>query len=226
MSLIAALTAHPDFAPVVAVDKPYRKLDFTAANTALPTVDLTDTEAFSAYVFGEMLDDNQFVGVGGYNEHRVIYRRSAHFGDYAEEGRCIHLGVDIWSDALTSVSAPLPGVVHSAAFNDNFGDYGPTIILRHRLGEYTFHTLYGHLSLASLDDIELGQAIAAGETFAAIGDFPENGQWPAHLHFQLITYLGEIKGDYPGVAALDERVGYLANCPDPNLILRIDALKG
>ncbi len=224
MSLIAALAAYPDFAPVVVVDKPYRKLDFTAANADLPALDLTDTDAFSKHVFGRMLDENQFVGVGGYNEHRVIYRRSAHFGDYAEEGRCIHLGVDIWANALTRVSAPLPGVVHSVAFNDSFGDYGPTIILRHILDEYPFHTLYGHLSLASLDNIEPGQAIATGETFAAIGDYPENGHWPAHLHFQLITYLGEIKGDYPGVAAIADRTGYLANCPDPNLILRIAEL--
>lgn len=224
MSLTAALTVYPGFAPVVVVNRPYRKLDFTAANVDLPTLDLADTDAFTEYVFGKMLEDNCFVGVGGYNEHRVIYRRSAHFGDYAEEGRCIHLGVDIWTDALTPVSAPLPGVVHSVAFNDSFGDYGPTIILRHTLDEYTFHTLYGHLTLASLDNIELGQTIAAGKTFAAIGDYPENGHWPPHLHFQLITYLGEIKGDYPGVAAIADRSGYLANCPDPNLILRIAEL--
>ena len=224
MSLIVALKAFPSFAPVVPSDKPFRRLDFTASNTDLPALDLTDTAAFSDYVFGKLLDDGQRVGVGGYDEHRVIYRRSAHFGDYAAEGRCIHLGVDIWAEAGTPVRAPLPGVVHSLAFNDNFGDYGPTIILRHELDGFTFHTLYGHLSLASLENVFAGKKIAAGASFAAIGNYPENGNWPPHLHFQLIADMGNYLGDYPGVASLAERSTFLANCPDPNLILRIEEL--
>lgn len=224
MPLIDALQTHPAFAPVVASDKPFRKLDFTANNADLPALDLTDTAAFTDYVFGKMLDNGQYVGVGGYDEHRVIYRRSAHFGDYAAEGRCIHLGVDIWAEALTPVCAPLPGVVQSAAFNDNFADYGPTIILRHELGSFEFHSLYGHLALASLENIFVGREIAAGEAFAAIGHYPENGNWPPHLHFQLITKLSGYHGDYPGVASLAERARYLDNCPDPNLVLRLAIL--
>ena len=224
MSLRNALSSLPSFAPIILTEKPFRKLDFTAANTDLPTLDLTDTEAFSGYVFGTLLDNNSCVGVGGYDEHRIIYRRSAHFGDYAGEGRCVHLGVDIWADVFTCVYAPLPGVVHSVAFNDNFGDYGPTIILRHELDGFTFHTLYGHLTLDSLQGRGEGDEIQAGERIAAIGNYPENGHWPPHLHFQLITDMGDHRGDYPGVASLAERGNYLANCPDPNLILRVGAL--
>jgi peptidoglycan LD-endopeptidase LytH len=224
MSLVSVLKASAGFSPVILTDQPFKKLDFTAANTDLPGIDLTDTEQFANYVFGTLLENGRYIGVGGYNEHRVIYRRSAHFGDYAEEGRCIHLGVDIWAEAGTAVYAPLPGVVHSLAFNDNFGDYGPTIILRHTLHGHTFHSLYGHLSLASLDGITVGQEIAAGERLATIGDFPENGHWPPHLHFQLMESMGEYHGDYPGVASLTERESYLANCPDPNLILRLPEL--
>lgn len=224
MSLIDALLAYSSFAPVVLTKKPLRKLDFTANNADLPALDLTDTRAFSDYVFGKMLDNGQFVGVGGYDEHRVIYRRSAHFGDYAAEGRCIHLGVDIWTEALTPVCAPLRSVVQSVAFNDNFADYGPTIILRHELRGCEFHSLYGHLTLASLENIFVGKEIAAGEAFTAIGNYPENGNWPPHLHFQLITDLSGFHGDYPGVASVAERQTYLENCPDPNLILRLAAL--
>ncbi len=224
MLLIDALQAHPFFAPVVPTNKPLRKLDFTASNADLPDLDLTDTAAFSDYVFGKMLGNGRYVGVGGYDEHRVIYRRSAHFGDYAAEGRCIHLGVDIWAEALTPVFAPLPGVVQSVAFNDNFADYGPTIILRHEVGGFEFHSLYGHLTLASLENIFVGREIAAGEGFTAIGNYPENGNWPPHLHFQLITELSGFHGDYPGVASVAERQTYLENCPNPNLILRLAAL--
>jgi len=224
MSLINALRTHHSFASVVAPEKPFRKLDFTAANTDLLSLDLTDTNAFSTYVFDTLLEDSRYLGVGGYDEHRVIYRRSAHFGDYAEEGRCIHLGIDIWTDALTPVYAPLPGVVHSVAFNNHFGDYGPTIILRHELDGVIFHTLYGHLTLDSLQGRAEGDFVEAGEQIAAIGNYPENGHWPPHLHFQLITDMGDYRGDYPGVASLAERGAYLANCPDPNLILRIATL--
>ncbi len=224
MSLVSALASVQEFHPVVAPGKPFRKLDFTAANTDLPALDLTDTEQFSDYVFGTLLENSRYIGVGGYNEHRVIYRRSAHFGDYAEEGRCIHLGVDIWSEAGTPVYAPLPGIVHSLAFNDTFGDYGPTIILQHELDGLTFHSLYGHLSLDSLNGMRPGQSIAAGTQIATIGNYPENGHWPPHLHFQLMETMSNLTGDYPGVASLAEREEYLANCPDPNLILRLAEL--
>lgn len=224
MSLTDALQAYPTFAPVVPTNKPLRKLDFTANDADLPALDLADTAAFSEYVFSKMLDNGQYVGVGGYDEHRVIYRRSGHFGDYAAEGRCIHLGVDIWTEAHTPVCAPLTGVVQSVAFNDNFADYGPTIILRHEVDGLEFHSLYGHLTLASLENIFVGREIAAGEAFTAIGNYPENGNWPPHLHFQLITELSGFHGDYPGVASVAERQFYLENCPNPNLILRLATL--
>jgi hypothetical protein len=42
------------------------------------------------------------------------------------------------------------------------GDYGPTIILEHRLDSIPFFTLYGHLSRPSLEGLEPGLAFAAG----------------------------------------------------------------
>lgn len=225
MSLRNALNACPSFSPVIVLEKPLRKLDFTTNNADLATLDLTNTEAFSTYVFGTLLENSRYVGVGGYDEHRVIYRRSAHFNDSAGEERCIHLGVDIWADAGTPVYAPLPGIVHSLAFNEGFADYGPTLIIRHELDGLIFHSLYGHLTLDSLQGRAEGDKIEAGERIAAIGNYPENGHWPPHLHFQLIMDMGDYRGDYPGVASLADRGTYLANCPDPNLILRIAELR-
>ena len=37
--------------------------------------------------------------------------------------------------------------------------------------------------------------------------------------------MGEYRGDYPGVCAPSERERWLAQCPDPTLLLRIAALK-
>jgi peptidoglycan LD-endopeptidase LytH len=218
-NLTDLLSTYAFFAPVVPL-APFRWLDFTASNADLPTLDLTDTHAFNDYVFATLLDNGRYTGVGGYNEHRVIYGRSSHF-DGSEAARCVHLGVDIWAPAGTPVRAPLAGRVHSFAFNDNFGDYGPAIILEHELAGFRFYTLYGHLTLASLDGLTEGRLVEAGEVFTAIGPFPENGHWPPHLHFQLITELGTWRGDYPGVCTLAERERYLQLCPDPNLLLRL-----
>jgi hypothetical protein len=49
----------------------------------------------------------------------------------------------------------------------------------------------------------------------------ENGNWPPHLHFQLIRDMQGWKGDYPGVAKFSERQQWLDNCPDPDTILQL-----
>jgi len=216
----------PFVAPVLPVDftnESYRVLDFTARNGELDAVDLTDTAAFTEYVFGKLRAAGAVVGVGGYNEHRVIYRRSAHFQQTAEP-RAIHLGIDLWAAAGTPVSAPLDGRVHSFRDNANFGDYGPTIILEHAVNGAILYSLYGHLSRASLVGLAEGQPVKAGQPIAEIGPFPENGDWPPHLHFQLMTDMRGLKGDFPGVCSLGERADYLSICPNPNDLLRIPGL--
>ncbi len=219
--LAQLLRQHPAFSAIVRNGKPYRKLDFTAGNIGLLTRDLSETIDFSNFVFDEMLSGSAFNGIGGYGEDRVIYRHRKHFTSDNEKPRSIHLGVDIWAEAGTPLYAPTDATVHSFAFNDHYGDYGPTIILAHELGPITFFTLYGHLSLNSLEGLFEGKSIAAGERFAAIGPYPENGDWPPHLHFQLIRDIGNHKGDFPGVCNAADRDYYLDLCPDPELILRI-----
>jgi very-short-patch-repair endonuclease len=137
----------------------------------------------------------------------------------ASEARRLHLGIDIWGAPYTKVMAPLDGIVHSFAFNNAFGDYGATVILTHHLDGLSFHSLYGHLSLNSLKNLHDGDVVRKGDVFAEFGIPFENGQWPPHLHFQLIMDLQGMKGDYPGVCKFSEREMYLANCPDPDLIL-------
>lgn len=220
--LAKILTGHSAFAQIVQNGKAYRQLDFTAANADLLNRDLSETGDFSRYVFDEMLANGSFNGIGGYGEDRVIYRHRKHFSTNAEKPRSIHLGVDIWAPAGTPLHAPLDGIVHSFAFNDHYGDYGPTIILAHELSGVTFFTLYGHLSLTSLEGMHKGQRIKAGQFFAAIGPYPENGDWPPHLHFQIIREMGSYQGDFPGVCHAADREYYLDLCPDPGLILRID----
>src|SRR5258708_19123945 len=96
-------------------------------------------------------------------------------------------------DEGSAIYAPLDGIVHSFRNNDVPLDDGPTIILQHTVehdgSSLTFFTLYGHLSLDSLDGLYEGKPIAAGSVLARIGDYPINGGWPPHLHVQIMTDL-------------------------------------
>ncbi|HEX5667377.1 MAG TPA: peptidoglycan DD-metalloendopeptidase family protein [Chitinophagaceae bacterium] len=193
-------------------------LDFTAANKELTGEIINDIDRFNGYIRLLLESKGALYGIGGYGEHRTVYARSRVFdAKDGEEPRRLHLGLDIWGKAGTAVYAPLDGAVHSLAFNDHYGDYGATIILSHSYRGHSFHTLYGHVSLADLT-LEEGTKISRGGVFAHFGEPQENGHWPPHLHFQMISNIGEAKGDYPGVCRYSEREQYLSNCPDPDLL--------
>ena len=194
-------------------------LDFTAANKELRDEVMTDTEIFSLYINNKLSAANAKYGIGGYNEDRILYNRYKQFA--GEEQRSIHLGIDIWAPADTKVYVPIGGTVHSFAFNNNFGDYGATIILQHQLDTVLFYTLYGHVSSKDLIQLQQGKYISRGELLAHIGEPKENGNWPPHLHFQIIEDMRIKQGDYPGVCSISEREKYLRNCPDADLILNM-----
>lgn len=212
-------------------DKLY-PFDFTAANQALNTAIITDTARFSQYVNKKLESHHAKFGIGGYNENRNLYKRSSLFSpvvsevstfgeDLAGLNRSIHLGIDIWGPAGTKVFLPVGGMVHSFAFNDNFGDYGATIIVQHQLDTIAFHTLYGHVSLNDIAQLHPGKYVNRGEVIAHFGESHENGNWPPHLHFQIIGDMNLKEGDYPGVCSMGDREKYLTNCPDPDLMLNM-----
>jgi peptidoglycan LD-endopeptidase LytH len=223
--LSALLRRHAaDFGPVLPVDlnaADVTRLDFSAQNPRLRDADLRDTVTFDQLVQALLAAAGARVGVGGYLENRVIYRRSPGlFGDTALPARSLHLGVDVWLPAGTPVLAPLAATIHSVADNDNFGDYGPTVILQHELEGTTFYSLYGHLGRAETAPLRAGQRLAQGQAFATVGPWPENGDWPPHLHFQLMADLQGRVGDFPGVALPAEQDYWAKLCPDPNLVLQ------
>ena len=196
--------------------------DFTTSNKTLSAETIADTAAFSDYVTNTLQQNNCRYGIGGYFENRVLYARSTHFNT-SDEPRTLHLGVDIWADAGTPVFAPFSGKIHSHADNNHFGDYGATIILEHSFYGLNFYALYGHLNRKSLEGLFPGKIIRQNEKIAEFGIAEENGNWPPHLHYQLMFDIEEKTGDYPGVCKLSEKEKYLQNIPDPNLILRFPA---
>lgn len=198
-------------------------IDLTDSNTHLQGLDVADTAAFSAFIDRTLREAGAALGVGGYGEDRAVYRSPLFRAD-GKESRSVHLAVDLWAPAGTPIYSPLEGTVHSFQNNRNPQDYGPTIILQHRLDELEFYTLYGHLSRTSLDGLQKGMNISKGMPIATLGAPDENGGWPPHLHFQVISDMLGKSGDFPGVSAPSESRYYLQLCPDPNLILRIHLL--
>ncbi len=227
------------FHPVINFNPSKEKLfhfDFTSSNKELATTDIADTQKFSEYIDTKLESHHAKFGIGGYNENRVLYKRSGlfkpsgpsnNFPITSGEGwgvagnRSIHLGIDIWGPAGTEVFVPVGGMVHSFAFNDNFGDYGATIIIQHQLDTIVFHTLYGHVSLDDIAQLHPGKYVNRGERIAHFGKPHENGNWPPHLHFQVIGDMNLKEGDYPGVCTIAESEKYLQNCPNPDLILNM-----
>ncbi len=219
------------FSPVVPFYPKTEKitsLDLSPANLFFSALNYESTPALSDFITEIRMAKGARYLVGGYGETRNMYRRSQLFDknlttdtNVIEEPRNIHLGIDIWGDEDTPVFAPMGGMVHSFANNNNFGDYGATIILQHQIDMFNFYTLYGHLALKDLAKVRSGQFITRGQNFAHFGKPTENGNWPPHLHFQLIIDIGNAVGDYPGVCKKSEALKFLENCPDPDSILNL-----
>ncbi|WP_460219729.1 peptidoglycan DD-metalloendopeptidase family protein [Psychroserpens sp. MEBiC05023] len=200
----------------------YISLDLSNSNNELKTVDVFSSEKLGQYINLYINKHKAKVGFGGYLETRNIYNRSDYFNDNSlETKRNIHLGLDLWISAETPIYAPLDGVVHSFKNNINFGDYGPTIILKHSIEGIEFYTLYGHLSLVSIKNLKVGQGFKKGDQIATLGDAKVNGDYPPHLHFQIIKDMQGFIGDYPGVCSKRDLQFYKDNCPDPNVLLHL-----
>jgi 4-aminobutyrate aminotransferase-like enzyme/Ser/Thr protein kinase RdoA (MazF antagonist) len=160
---------------------------------------------------------NARIGVGGYLEPRTLYTSPLFAGaGTRSERRTVHLGLDLFAPAGTSVRTPLPGAVHALADNAQPLDYGPVVILRHRTAAGdAFFTLYGHLSRESLAALETGVPVSAGDRIGAVGGPDVNGGWTPHLHFQVITDLLDRGCDFPGVCAAHETGVWSVFSPDP-----------
>jgi murein DD-endopeptidase MepM/ murein hydrolase activator NlpD len=226
--LLSILSQHvEEFQPVVPFTFGKDRLlamDLSEKNTELTDEIFQNTGRFTTWVNEQLAGAGARYGIGGYGEFRTVYQFSKVFdaGDPTEEPRRFHLGTDIWGRPHTAVMAPVTGLVHSYGFNNAAGDYGTTIILSHNIDGTSFYTLYGHLGLNSIKNIQEGMRIQAGEVFADFGIPAENGQWPPHLHFQLIQDIGQWKGDYPGVCRFSEKDAWLENSPDPDLLLQMN----
>lgn len=196
-------------------DRTWEALDLSSETLARLGIDAHDNPSLDRYIF------NGNIRYGGYGERRDIYSRSENYSHVGKE-RNIHLGVDVWAPAGTALYAPWDGELIVSHLNAGEADYGPTLIIRHRVEDRVIHALYGHLSVSSLTMHAIGAEIQKGAPIAHLGAENENGGWPPHLHFQLIRELDSDAVDYPGVCSVDDWDHFSKNCPDPMSYLPLE----
>lgn len=213
------------FAPVVVADlspENIHILDLGVGSEELGNNSVFDDAGrFDRHIQRLLEDEQKPVGIGKYDEVRPFYTTDSYLtiGNEGPVWRTVHLGLDIFSPPGMAVMAVYEGWVHSFANNAGDRDYGPTLILAHHPPNGpVFYTLYGHLSISSMKDWVVGQKVAAGEVIGRIGPRPENGNWPPHLHFQIILNLLGREGDFPGVGYPHQREIWKSICPNPGLL--------
>ena len=198
----------------------YVVLDLSHDNPELAGLDISDPEICQAFIDKVLHRSGGLVAYGGYLEKRSLYD-SPRFVQRESYMRDIHLAVDFWAPAGTAIRVPRAGTLHSFANNADPGNYGPTLLLKHQAAPFTYYTLYGHLSLDSLNGLAPGTPFERGDILAYLGRSEINGGYAPHLHFQIVLDLQGMTGDYPGVCADHELDFFKKNCPDPNILLNL-----
>lgn len=173
-------------------------------------------------------NDANGISLGYYLEPRLVYTEKAfkHDASPISNRRTVHLGVDIFAAASTTLHAPMAATVEAIELRPQYLDYGALVILRHDIDDrHHFYSLYGHLNGASLEHLEIGQKLNPGDTFAELGDHEQNGGWDPHAHVQLATSLVGIGHDWPGAAYPDDIDFWQQLCPNPAALLNLAANK-
>jgi len=135
----------------------------------------------------------------------------------AEEGRTIHLGIDIFSKDLESVYSPCAGEIILNGNEEGSHSFGYYLILKLDLIVSNSFLFLGHLSknLPHLGKVDKGQLIAR------LGDYvgEENGGWSRHLHVQLLQDLPESASSIQGYSSKESLKENLIKYPDPSFLV-------
>lgn len=164
---------------------------------------------------------------GGYLEPRNLYTSTEYdtLGNYGKQSRTIHLGIDFWLPKNKPVFALLDGEVVIATNDSGDKEYGGLIVLKHQQKGFCFYTLYGHNTSESVLKHKIGDVIKKREQVAILANYPENGNWAPHLHFQVMLSLLDYKNDFLGVAYFKQIEVWKSMCPNPNLLFKVEGFK-
>ncbi len=157
--------------------------DFSSKNPKTLDYNLNNFQEFNEDIFNELKHSGKKWGIGKYLEERKnILRESINI---INEKRNYHLGLDIIVPYNSVVFCPLDGYVHKLGKETQKGNYGGYLVLKHKIKNEIFYSLYGHLKTPH--KVQLGQEVLAGQELAIIGKESDSGGWFCHLHLQIIT---------------------------------------
>jgi 4-aminobutyrate aminotransferase-like enzyme/Ser/Thr protein kinase RdoA (MazF antagonist) len=156
------------------------------------------------------------LGIGPWGEDRPVYTAEGFASTLvAGERRSLHLGLDFFLPAGSTIRTPLPGKVVDIYVTDLPLDYGHAILLEHNPQPgLTFYSLWGHLSGKSARAVKIGDALAAGAVVGWMGGNHENGGWQPHVHLQLIAYRPQAAADVIGAGEPRYRAIWAELFPD------------
>ncbi|MCL2201348.1 MAG: peptidoglycan DD-metalloendopeptidase family protein [Oscillospiraceae bacterium] len=154
--------------------------------------------------------------VGGYLENRCVGLDK--YPQMREQKRYYHLGIDLNFAKGTAVHAPLNGEIAVSGYEEGAGNYGGHVVIKCKENGTVFYLLFGHLRKSLLP--VMGAPISAGQKFAEVGDFDENGAWYQHIHLQVLTEKAFAEGWVnKGYCSLEDIPSISQYAPDPALFL-------
>ena len=191
--------------------------NFSSKNPKTINYNLNNFQEFNEAIFSELKDSGKKWGVGKYlEERRNILRGSINI---INEKRIYHLGLDIIVPFNSVLFCPLDGYVYKVGKETQKGNYGGYLILKHKIKNLTFYSLYGHLKTPHL--VRLGDKVCSGQKLARIGKESDSGGWFCHLHLQVITQKAMNEG-YSEWGYISEKL--LSNVedyfPNPNFLFK------
>ncbi|MBT3487580.1 MAG: peptidoglycan DD-metalloendopeptidase family protein [Desulfobacula sp.] len=194
------------------------EVDMSVDSTIFDTIDVRDQKGFQKFLDDHMKNNHTW-GVASYLENREIVLSQC--PQMVEEQRFYHLGLDIIVPLATPLNAPLDASVKESGYEAGEGNYGGNVLLMHESPYFdTFYSLYGHLNKERLPAV--GTHFKAGDPFAFIGDFHENGNWFYHTHLQVITQKGFDQGYLSkGYCAAKDLAIMDSLCPSPLSLFKV-----
>lgn len=194
------------------------EVDMSVDSPIFDTIDVRDQKGFQKFLDDHMKNNHTW-GVASYLENREIVLSQC--PQMVEEQRFYHLGLDIIVPLATPLNAPLDASVKESGYEAGEGNYGGNVLLMHESPYFdTFYSLYGHLNKERLPAV--GTHFKAGDPFAFIGDFHENGNWFYHTHLQVITQKGFDQGYLSkGYCAAKDLAIMDSLCPSPLSLFKV-----
>ncbi|MEA3362121.1 MAG: peptidoglycan DD-metalloendopeptidase family protein [Thermodesulfobacteriota bacterium] len=208
--IIAPLFKNLQGAPLI--------IDMSKESSIFDNMEVRDQREFQRRL-DELMVDTYSWGLSSYLENRQTILSDC--PQMVRESRFYHLGLDIIVPLETPLYAPLAATVKESGYEEGEGNYGGYVLLQHdNPGFDTFYSFYGHLQKKSLPGA--GRQFAAGDAFALIGDFHENGNWFYHTHLQIITKKGLEQGYLSkGYCTAADLSVMDSLCPDPLSLFRV-----